>query len=123
MADGHLKWRRPPGIARECITDARKRILRAADHLGYRVNRLAQSLINARSNVIGLVGTDLQQPFHAELLTTALRGAARGGPSMHAAQCRQRETRHKCADRAGAALLRSASRRWCKCPDVGLAAT
>jgi hypothetical protein len=70
MADGHLKWRRPPGIARECITDARKRILRAADHLGYRVNRLAQSLINARSNVIGLVGTDLQQPFHAELLTT-----------------------------------------------------
>lgn len=50
--------------------DARKRILRAADHLGYRVNRLAQSLINARSNVIGLVGTDLQQPFHAEFLTT-----------------------------------------------------
>ena len=49
---------------------ARERILRAADHLGYRVNRLAQSLINARSNVIGLVGTDLQQPFHAELLTT-----------------------------------------------------
>jgi DNA-binding LacI/PurR family transcriptional regulator len=50
-------------------TKARERILRAADHLGYRVNRLAQSLINARSNVIGLVGTDLQQPFHAELLT------------------------------------------------------
>ncbi len=49
---------------------ARERILRAADHLGYRVNRLAQSLINARSNVIGLVGTDLQQPFHAELLAT-----------------------------------------------------
>src|SRR6266508_5208897 len=53
---------------------ARERILRAADHLGYRVNRLAQSLINARSNVIGLVGTDLQQPFHAEFLAT-LSGA------------------------------------------------
>jgi DNA-binding LacI/PurR family transcriptional regulator len=51
-------------------TTARERILRAADHLGYRVNRLAQNLINARSNLIGLVGTDLQQPFHAELLTT-----------------------------------------------------
>ena len=51
-------------------TKARARILRAADHLGYRVNRLAQSLINARSNLIGLVGTDLQQPFHAEFLTT-----------------------------------------------------
>ena len=50
--------------------DARERVLRAADHLGYRVNRLAQSLINARSNVIGLVGADLQQPFHAQMLTT-----------------------------------------------------
>src|SRR5437773_2498669 len=51
-------------------TKARERIFRAADHLGYRVNRLAQNLINARSNLIGLVGTDLQQPFHAEFLTT-----------------------------------------------------
>ena len=51
-------------------TQARERILSAADHLGYRVNRLAQSLTNARSNLIGLVGTDLQQPFHAEFLTT-----------------------------------------------------
>jgi DNA-binding LacI/PurR family transcriptional regulator len=51
-------------------TEARRRIVRAAEHLGYRVNRLAQGLINARSNVIGLVGTDLQQPFHAELLAT-----------------------------------------------------
>jgi DNA-binding LacI/PurR family transcriptional regulator len=50
--------------------EARKRILRAAEHLGYRVNRLAQGLINARSNVIGLVGADLQQPFHAEFLTS-----------------------------------------------------
>ena len=51
-------------------TEARERILRAADQLGYRVNRLAQGLINAHSNVVGLVGTDLQQPFHAELLAT-----------------------------------------------------
>ena len=51
-------------------TKARERILRAADHLGYRVNRLAQSLINARSNLIGLVGTELHQPFHAEFLAT-----------------------------------------------------
>ena len=50
--------------------EVRDRILRAADHLGYRVNRVAQSLINARSNVIGLVGADLHQPFHAELLAT-----------------------------------------------------
>jgi DNA-binding LacI/PurR family transcriptional regulator len=48
----------------------RQRILQAADHLGYRVNRLAQSLNQARSNVIGLVGTDLHQPFHAQLLVS-----------------------------------------------------
>jgi DNA-binding LacI/PurR family transcriptional regulator len=48
----------------------RQRILQAAEHLGYRVNRLAQSLNMARSNLVGLVATDLQQPFHAELLAT-----------------------------------------------------
>ena len=50
--------------------DVRQRILQAAEHLGYRVNRLAQSLNSARSNVVGLVAADLQQPFHAELLAT-----------------------------------------------------
>ncbi len=50
--------------------EARARVLDAAGQLGYRVNRLAQSLINARSNIVGLVGTDLHQPFHAECLAT-----------------------------------------------------
>ncbi|MEP6702820.1 MAG: LacI family DNA-binding transcriptional regulator [Betaproteobacteria bacterium] len=49
-------------------SEARERILQAAKQLGYRVNRVAQSLIHARSNVVGLVGADLQQPFHAQLL-------------------------------------------------------
>jgi DNA-binding LacI/PurR family transcriptional regulator len=72
---------RHAGVSRSAVSRAftpgasvsrefRERILRSADHLGYRVNRLAQSLINSRSNVIGLVGTDLQQPFHAEFLAT-----------------------------------------------------
>ena len=50
--------------------EARARVLQAADRLGYRVNRLAQSLNKARTNVIGLVGTELQQPFHAALLAS-----------------------------------------------------
>lgn len=50
--------------------DVRRRVLQAADQLGYRVNRLASSLIQARSNLIGLVGTALQQPFHASLLAS-----------------------------------------------------
>src|SRR5437762_5167155 len=50
--------------------EARARIFDAAGRLGYRVNRLAQSLINAQSNIVGLVGTELHQPFHAECLDT-----------------------------------------------------
>src|SRR6266404_3137370 len=50
--------------------EARARILNAAGHLGYRVNRLAQGLTNARSNIVGLVGADIHQPFHAEILAT-----------------------------------------------------
>ncbi len=48
---------------------ARERVERAAGALGYRVNRLARGLTHAKTNLVGLVGTDLQQPFHAALLT------------------------------------------------------
>ena len=72
---------RRAGVSRSAVSRAftpgasvsremRQRILKAANHLGYRVNRLAQSLNQARSNVIGLVGSDLHQPFHAELMAT-----------------------------------------------------
>ena len=49
--------------------EVRERVLEAAGQLGYRVNRLARSLIHAKSNIVGLVGTDLHQPFHAECLS------------------------------------------------------
>ena len=48
--------------------EVRARIIDAAGKLGYRVNRLAQGLTNARSNIVGLVGADIHQPFHAECL-------------------------------------------------------
>ena len=80
---------RRAGVSRSAVSRAftpgasvsaemRERIVQAADDLGYRVNRLASSLNQARSNLIGLVGTDLQQPFHAGLLA-ALSGALLGG--------------------------------------------
>ena len=46
----------------------RARVLEAAGQMGYRINRLAGSLNNARSNIVGLVGADIDQPFHAECL-------------------------------------------------------
>ncbi len=44
--------------------EARSRVTAAAAAMGYRVNRLAQSLIQARSHLVGLVGSNLATPFH-----------------------------------------------------------
>ncbi|MDJ1158638.1 LacI family DNA-binding transcriptional regulator [Chelatococcus sp. SYSU_G07232] len=55
--------------------EVRARVLAAADALGYRVNRLAQGLISSRSNLVGVVGARLAQPFQAmqlALLSSAL---------------------------------------------------
>ena len=43
----------------------RQRVLEAAETLGYRVNRVARSLVSAQSSMVGLVGTNLGTPFHA----------------------------------------------------------
>lgn len=53
----------------------RERIYAAAQALGYRVNSLARSLINQRSDLVGVVVSDLDNPFRArqvEALTLAL---------------------------------------------------
>ena len=55
-------------------TAVRERVLRVADQLGYRVNGLARGLNHARTNLVGVVGTDLHQPFHAAFLAS-LSGA------------------------------------------------
>uniref|UniRef100_UPI003100E86C LacI family DNA-binding transcriptional regulator n=1 Tax=Neorhizobium sp. EC2-8 TaxID=3129230 RepID=UPI003100E86C len=53
----------------------RRKVLKAARELGYRVNRLAQGLNNDRSNLIGVVGANLASPFiskQLDLLSIAL---------------------------------------------------
>ncbi|MFL6132717.1 MAG: LacI family DNA-binding transcriptional regulator [Nocardioidaceae bacterium] len=49
---------------------AREAVLAAAEELGYRRNELARSMITGRTNTIGLVIADIENPFFA--------GAARG---------------------------------------------
>ncbi len=44
--------------------EVRSRVIEVAAAMGYRVNRLAQSLIRARSYLVGLVGSNLATPFH-----------------------------------------------------------
>src|ERR1700754_5243522 len=53
----------------------REKVHKAAKELGYRVNYLARSLINQRSDLVGVVAAGLDNPFRTlqiELLSKAL---------------------------------------------------
>lgn len=57
----------------------RRKVLKAARELGYRVNRLAQGLNNDRSNLIGVVGANLSSPFISKQLDLLSIGLLRKG--------------------------------------------
>jgi DNA-binding LacI/PurR family transcriptional regulator len=59
--------------------ETRGKVLRAAEALGYEPNALARGLITRRTGIVGIVSTDLDNPFYATLLQTlaeALQGLA-----------------------------------------------
>ncbi|MDD7969967.1 LacI family DNA-binding transcriptional regulator [Roseinatronobacter alkalisoli] len=56
----------------------RKRVLQAAEELGYTVNHLARGLIREKSNIVSLVVADINTPYQAkmtEALTRRLQAA------------------------------------------------
>lgn len=57
----------------------RRKVLKAARELGYRVNRLAQGLNSDRSNLIGVVGANLSSPFISKQLDLLSIGLLRRG--------------------------------------------
>lgn len=59
--------------------DVRLRVQEAAKTLGYRVNRLARSLISDQSNLVGVVGANLSLPFMARQLDELSRALLRRG--------------------------------------------
>lgn len=59
-----LALRGDPGVSEE--TGAR--ILAAADRLGYRSNRLARGLVQGRTMILGVLLTDLANPYHTEVV-------------------------------------------------------
>ena len=54
--------------------ETRAKILKAADQLGYQVNRLASGLIRNESGIVALIAADIMAPYRSELLS-ALTGA------------------------------------------------
>lgn len=48
--------------------ERRSRVLEAARELGYRPNAMARSLVRQRTYVLGVVVSDLRNPFHCELI-------------------------------------------------------
>jgi DNA-binding LacI/PurR family transcriptional regulator len=59
--------------------DSRRKVEEAAKALGYRVNRLAQSLIRDQSHLVGIVGSNLSTPFMARQLDHLSRALLRRG--------------------------------------------
>lgn len=51
----------------------RQKVLRAADELGYHVNHLARSLIHEDSDIVCLIGADLNTPYQAWILEALTR--------------------------------------------------
>lgn len=51
----------------------RKRVLEAAETLGYHVNHLARSLINEKSGIVCLIGADISTPYQGRIVETMTR--------------------------------------------------
>ena len=51
----------------------RQKVLRAADELGYHVNHLARSLIHEDSDIVCLIGADLNTPYQSWILEAVTR--------------------------------------------------
>ncbi|MCA0275632.1 MAG: substrate-binding domain-containing protein [Proteobacteria bacterium] len=51
----------------------RKKVLEAAETLGYHVNHLARSLIHEDSGIVCLIGADINTPYHSRLIDAITR--------------------------------------------------
>jgi LacI family transcriptional regulator len=69
-----------------------RRVLEAADALGYRANRAAQQLKTKRSRVVGLLTGDLENPFFARMVSLCSEALERDGYEVVLAARRRDDT-------------------------------
>jgi DNA-binding LacI/PurR family transcriptional regulator len=71
----------------------RKRVLQAAETLGYHVNHLARGLMNDRSNIVCIVTADIDAPYHGQFIESLTRQLqAAGKVTMISTQTRLRRS-------------------------------
>ena len=66
--------------------EARARVLRAIDRLGYRPNRAARSLVQGRARALGIVIPDIRNPFYPRLIRAIDDAAKEAGYTTILAQ-------------------------------------
>lgn len=64
----------------------RERVLRTADELGFRPNRLAQGLRRGRTKLLGLLLADIANPFYPEIASGVIEEAAKLGYQVFLSQ-------------------------------------
>ncbi len=65
--------------AAEVSASTRSRVLDAIERLGYKPNALARHFVNQRTNILGLLVGDLDNPYHAQMVRVAEREAFHAG--------------------------------------------
>ena len=59
--------------------ETRARIIKAADQLGYQVNRLASGLIRNETGLVALIASDMATPYRSELLAALTEAVQQAG--------------------------------------------
>ncbi len=77
--------------------DTAARIREVAEQLGYRANPIGQALATSQTKLLGLMVSDVANPFYSQLIRGAQLAATEAGYEILLADCRESGTRERAA--------------------------
>lgn len=77
--------------------DTAARIRQVAEELGYRANPIGQALATSQTKLLGLMVSDVANPFYSQLIRGAQLAATEAGYEILLADCRESGTRERTA--------------------------